>query len=94
MELNELKSKLDNYCKLLTEHHRAKYPCSDEYYTYTMGKKYIRVINTTKAGYRYSFCFVDFEGNLYKCAGWNKPAQGIRGHIDNPILDLGGFYKR
>ena len=30
------------------------------------------------------YCFVDFDGNIYKYADWNRPAKGIRGHINLP----------
>lgn len=97
MDLNRLKEKLNNYCKLLEEKQTKEWACVYNHYkyTYTIGKKYIRVVQCDyKGNPQSSFCFVDFEGNLYKCAGWKKPAPGIRGHLDHPILDGYGFYRR
>ena len=89
---------LQNYCDLLTENHHKRYDTenykSKDYFTYSIGKKYVRIIHMMSGKYQSAFCFVDFEGNLYKCEGWSKPAKDIRGHISKPILDLGGFYKR
>ncbi len=93
MDRTELFKLVDNYCKELTKQHRAKYPSLKDYYDYSIGKKYIRVIQYMSGKYASAFCFIDFEGNLYKSASWNAPAKGIRGHISKPIMDLGGFYK-
>lgn len=87
MNLNQnLKTKLDAYISLLNEAHPT---CV---FTYTVGRKYIRVIQCWGSS-QSSFCFVDLAGNLYKCDSWAKPAVGIRGHIDKPILELEGFYR-
>jgi hypothetical protein len=29
-----------------------------------------------------AYCFLDYQGNIYKAAGWKAPAKGIRGHIE------------
>lgn len=29
-----------------------------------------------------AYCFIDFEGNIFKAASWSTPAKGIRCHID------------
>ena len=96
---DELKAKLDNYCKLLENEMIKEYPdCASLHYkyTYNLGKKFIKVIccGANYGDQRYVWCFVDYEGNLYKAEGWKKPAKGIRGHIDNPILNGYDFYKR
>lgn len=87
MLTNELKAKLDNYISQLEE-------ANPQYgFSYTIGKKYIRVVENFW-GQEAVWCFVDAYGNLYKAEGWNRPARGIRGHLDHPILNLGGFYAR
>lgn len=46
------------------------------------GRRYIKVIITDMNGERGSaYCFVDLDGNIYMPAGFNKPANGIRGTI-------------
>lgn len=38
------------------------------------------------------YCFVDFEGNIYKAATWSSPAKHVRGHVDNlNTIDLGKY---
>ena len=65
--------------------------------TYEMkeGKKFVKIIEVGQGGFRHVHCFVDFEGNIYKPASFNKPAKGIRGNINNekkPLL-CGEYYK-
>lgn len=41
------------------------------------------------------YCFVDFEGNIYKAATWSRPAKHVRGHVDNlNTRDLGKYSPR
>ena len=41
------------------------------------------------------YCFVDFEGNIYKADTWNRPAKHVRGHVDNlNTYDLGKYSPR
>ena len=50
---------------------------------YYRGKKYYkisRMFGVTESAY----AFIDFEGNIYQAATWNRPAKHIRGHIDRP----------
>ena len=48
------------------------------------GPKWIRVWTTGlhRADSRSCYCFLDAEGNIYKAAGWDKPAKGVRGTIE------------
>jgi len=57
-------------------------------YKYSIGKKYIKIYNGDGV-----YCFVDFEGNLYKPAGWATPAKGIRGNIEHPLYNRRQFYR-
>lgn len=70
---------------------------------YSEGKKFIKVI--TSGSQQSVYCFVDkITGDIYKAAGWNVPAKGIRGSIYNVDYDVGngkpcdihgaGLYKR
>lgn len=36
-----------------------------------------------------SYCFIDYEGNIYKAAG-RRPAKGIRGHITKKLANTVG----
>lgn len=45
-----------------------------------VGRKFIKVI-TSEAGQRSVYCFLDFEGNIYKSESWKKPAKHIRGSV-------------
>lgn len=94
----ELENKLKNYCRLLEEDMIRQYPtCIYNHYKYKykIMNKFIKIIRCSYKGEEESvWCFVDSEGNLYKPAGWSKPAQGIRGHIDKPIINGYGFYLR
>lgn len=62
--------------------------------TYKKGKVYFKLFRESY-GSKSVHCFVDSEGNLFKAAGWNQPAKGIRGNILNekkPLLG-GQFYR-
>lgn len=99
MNKEELILQVENYCKLLEDQKKKEYPdCiyNQNKYTYKINKTNIKVIQCNYKGVEESaFCFIDFDGNLYKTAGWNKAAKGIRGHISKPEnnLTLGSFYR-
>jgi hypothetical protein len=48
------------------------------------GPTYIRVWRDSLkySGRKSAYCFLDYEGNIYKAAGWKAPAKGIRGTIE------------
>lgn len=46
------------------------------------GRKFIRIWKGRADGsHRYSYCFLDYAGNIYKCATWRAPAKHIRGSV-------------
>jgi hypothetical protein len=57
-------------------------------HTLERGKKYIRVVSVGPAQ-RSAYCFLDFQGNIYKCEGWKNPAKHIRGSIFDENFSLG-----
>lgn len=57
---------------------------------YDRGTKYIRIISKHTVGdSRSSYCFLDYQGNIYKCAGWKAPAKHIRGSIFDDNFSIG-----
>ena len=44
------------------------------------GSKYIKIVDT-KYGSRSVYCFLDYQGNIYKSASWKAPAKHIRGTV-------------
>lgn len=43
------------------------------------GKKYDKIVLSTKLGnHGRVYAFVDIDGNVYKAAGFNAPAKGVR----------------
>lgn len=78
----------------------AKDECS-EHYTFSVnpGKKYDKIVATNRYGSQHVYAFVDTDGNVYKSAGWNAPAKGVRYTTVEAALEkadaFGGFlYKR
>jgi hypothetical protein len=51
-------------------------------YVAEKGSKYIRIVAVGHSQ-RFSYCFLDAEGNIYKSASWKAPAKHIRGNILN-----------
>ena len=59
-------------------------------FSYSIGKKNIKVIMTDVSGSASVYCFIEKDtGNILKAAGWNAPAKGTRGSIWNPDCDVG-----
>jgi hypothetical protein len=52
------------------------------------GRKYIKLIEEQSSSSRSVFCFLDFDGNIYKAASWSAPAKHIRGSLfdDNLLI--------
>jgi hypothetical protein len=60
----------------------------DQTIGYEKGRKYVRVTQSRRNSSGLSvYCFLDFQGNIWKAAGWKAPALNqIRGHIDDPLI--------
>jgi hypothetical protein len=59
-------------------------------FTVVYGKKFAKVLRDSS-----THCFVNIEnGNIYKAASWSKPADGVRGNVQNEKKPLLGhqFY--
>jgi hypothetical protein len=55
---------------------------NQKFLTFDKGRKYYKVIVESMTHSKSVYCFIDFDGNIYKAAGYNAPAKGIRGNID------------
>lgn len=62
--------------KVVTEDREFKINLSAE-----LGRKYIRIVETSEFGSRSVYCFLDFGGNIYKSASWKVPAKHVRGTV-------------
>lgn len=68
----------------------------EQVFSYEKGRKYIRIVQGQKwdgvlSDHRSVFMFIDFEGNIYKAAGWKAPAKYIRGHISKLETSVGPY---
>ena len=98
MEKSFLINKVEDWCAALTEQDEKNWKPElivlfSKRFGYDLNSKYIRVWYTS-GNQKSVYAFVDYEGNIYKPAGWKSPAKGIRGHIDNPIMNSRDLYKR
>lgn len=84
------------------EHDKEKYPnlCQDnrpyEVAELDFGKKYVRVV-LRKFPYsdsRRCYCFLDYDGNIYKSASWKAPAKHIRGTLFDDNFSWGKALNR
>lgn len=84
--------------KIEAEYVRLKYHMKPPIYVVVTGKRFHKVIEKTtqeaKSGSVH--CFVEIAtGNIYKPAGWNAPAKGVRGNLQDVVRPLlcGDYYK-
>jgi hypothetical protein len=52
------------------------------------GSKYVRIVEQSP-GHRAVYCFVDYQGNIYKSASWRAPAKHVRGSIWDENCSVG-----
>ena len=57
-------------------------------FTFTIGKKFIKVIELLGGTQKSVLAFVDCEGNIYKPAGWAQPSKYVRAHLWDEKLPL------
>jgi hypothetical protein len=74
--------------KSVEDHSKKEYPDEKRAFLretlgWDKGPKFYKVWHTPidGKGGKSAYCFIDMEGNIYKAAGWNAPAKGIRGTI-------------
>lgn len=104
MEESKVKEAADKYISQLQEY--ADNDCKkynpnnwnnglNTVYSIERTKKWLKVIEAVK-DQRSVFAFIDPEnGNIYKAAGWNAAAKGVRGNVFNEKLPLtsGALYR-
>jgi hypothetical protein len=63
---------------------------SNTRFDYVIGRKYVKIVDyDMRTGtHKSAHAFVDFDGNVYKAAGWNSPAKGIRYNLDTDLQKL------
>ena len=83
---------ISEYVKLVNDSIRLAYKFAEneEYYknigaTTTTGKKYIKVITCNGSSGGCVHAFIDSDMNVYKPAGYNALAKGIRYNLNNDI---------
>ena len=78
----------DFWKKKYEEYYKSFHPDSAHLHrslAYKANPKNIKVITVNHEGENESvWCFVDYEGNIYKAASWSIPARHVRGRIDDP----------
>lgn len=97
MDRQILENKISSWCEKLTLKAQEAHPECIKYlapeYSDQYNSKYVRIYYTRAGQGKATFAFVDYNGNIYKCASWAAPAKGIRGHIDNPPLEMRELYR-
>ena len=98
MEKDILISKIEDWCVSLTEHDEKNWkpeliPLFSKRFGYVLNAKYIRVWYTS-GSQKSVWAFVDYDGNIYKPAGWKAPYKSVRGNIENPPMVYRDLYAR
>lgn len=76
--------------RFVAEHYSRSFPnLTPPTHSIMRGSKYVRIVATDKCGSRRVYCFLDWQGNIYKAAGWDAPAKHIRGTIFDAGFSLG-----
>lgn len=57
-------------------------------FTVDPGRKFIKIV-ANRWGSRSVYCFLDYQGNIYKSASWKAAAKHIRGTIFQDNFSLG-----
>ena len=75
------------------EYKRLGYTMSPPIFSFKTSKRFYKVIETQTFGSGTSVhCFVEIAtGDIYKAAGWNAPAKGVRGNLKNDEKPLIGY---
>ena len=73
---NEILIKISKFAEEMTKRRD-----NGECYGISIGRKYIKVGELRGKKLSCAEAFIDFEGNIYKAASWNKPADHVRGNL-------------
>lgn len=93
---------INDYIKKLNEHSKKDFEKNysnilqlTPVFSIQTGKRWVKVVSFNSVQ-KSVFCFIDPQtGDIYKPAGWNAPAKGIRGNIkdEKPPLTDGELYR-
>jgi len=77
--------------KLSDDHYAANFKhITGPVFSAKYNPSYVRIIRTETFGSgRSVHCFIDYDGNILKAAGWKAPAKGIRGTLDDENFSVG-----
>lgn len=97
-ESSDISQNVDLYIKKLNQYvkdddKKNGYTLESSIFGKVVGPKWIKIITTTYGGkgQKSVFAFVDPNtGDIYKPAGWNAPAKGKRGNVNDPNPPLSG----
>jgi len=99
----DIKQALDNYVEKLNQaavayDRKQGYTLPSSVFDISPGNRWAKIVTTTMGGkgQRSVFAFVDPEtGDIYKPAGWNAPAKGVRGNVtdEKPPLSADELYR-
>jgi len=80
-ELNMLEPDVKRFCKILQTIMPDGYRI-----TYSIGKKYFKIIHSDEGPGKSVWGFIDIDGNILMPAGWSRPAKHPRGNIKDPEI--------
>jgi hypothetical protein len=63
------------------------------HFSLMQGKKYARIVVSSGGQNSSAYAFVDTEGNIYKSAGWDAPAKGVRATVDAVVGEQHPYFK-
>jgi hypothetical protein len=85
--INYIKQTLIPHLERIAKDKYPNTPANHKKYGYKLNSKYIKVFALDPKGMpNYVYCFINFQGDIFKPSGWKAPAKGIRGNIGS--LDL------
>ena len=97
MDRAEFETRLEGFVttlgQFIADHYKTSSPILYEQGLYPKievmrGPKFIRIVDAGP-GQRSVHCFLDYQGNIYKAAGWKAPAKHIRGSIFDENFSIG-----
>lgn len=80
----QIENAVDQICEAMQQRFQAQYPTLEPLvFKKEQGRKYLKLIVKGSV-----HAFIDADGNMYKPAGWQAPAKGIRFNVINDLPKL------